>query len=146
LSALSVNAVADVVRDAVRASADESLLDLAAKAHGSPFLLIELLRGLEEEGRLNVRSGLASAAGDGLPRRLAVGMQQRLDGLSEGAGAIVRVAATLPDRFSAALVAAGSGASARLAEQPAPRRSVPAPMAMPTTATCGLPDKLRTSP
>jgi predicted ATPase len=106
LSALSVNAVADVVRDAVRASADESLLDLAAKAHGSPFLLIELLRGLEEEGRLNVRSGLASAAGDGLPRRLAVGMQQRLDGLSEGAGAIVRVAATLPDRFSAALVAA----------------------------------------
>ena len=106
LSALSVNAVADVVQDAVRASADESLLDLAAKAHGSPFLLIELLRGLEEEGRLNVRSGLASAAGDGLPRRLAVGMQQRLDGLSEGAGAIVRVAATLPDRFSAALVAA----------------------------------------
>ncbi|MFL6082001.1 MAG: AAA family ATPase [Mycobacterium sp.] len=106
LSALSSAAVADVVQDAVRASVDESLLGLAAKAHGSPFLLIELLRGLDEEGRLNVRSGLASAAGDRLPRRLAVGMQQRLDGLSEEAATIVRVAATLPDRFSAALLAA----------------------------------------
>jgi predicted ATPase len=31
-------------------------------------------------------------------------MQQRIDGLSEETGAIVRVAATLPDRFSAALL------------------------------------------
>jgi ATP/maltotriose-dependent transcriptional regulator MalT len=106
LSALSPSAVADVVQDAVRASADQSLLGLAAKAYGSPFLLIELLRGLEEEGRLNISSGLASAAGDRLPRRLAVGMEQRLDGLSDEAGTIVRVAATLPDRFSAALLAA----------------------------------------
>jgi DNA-binding CsgD family transcriptional regulator len=106
LTALSRAAVADVVHDTVRAGADESLLGLAAKAHGNPFLLMELLRGLQEEGRLNVCSGLASAAGDQLPRRLAVGMQQRLDGLSEESGAIVRVAATLPDRFSAALVSA----------------------------------------
>jgi DNA-binding CsgD family transcriptional regulator len=106
LSALSPEAMADVVEDAVRARADESLLVLAAKAHGSPFLLIELLRGLDEEGRLNVRGGLASATGDRLPGRLAVGMQQRLDGLSTEAGTIVRVAATLPDRFSAALLAA----------------------------------------
>lgn len=106
LSPLSPMAVADVVQDAVRASADRSLLDLAAKAHGSPFLLIELVRGLDEEGRLNVHGGQASAAGDRLPRRLAVGMEQRLDGLSAEAAAIVRVAATLPDRFSAALLAA----------------------------------------
>src|ERR1700739_1435067 len=64
LSALSPEAVADVVQDAVRASADKSLLGLAAKAHGSPFLVIELIRGLEEEGRLNVRGGLAKAPGD----------------------------------------------------------------------------------
>jgi DNA-binding CsgD family transcriptional regulator len=106
LTALSPAAVADVVHDTVRASADESLLGLAAKAHGSPFLLTELLRGLEEEGRLNVCRGRASATGDRLPRRLAVGMQQRLDGLPGESGAIVRVAATLPDRFSAALLAA----------------------------------------
>jgi DNA-binding CsgD family transcriptional regulator len=106
VTALSPPAVADVVHDTVCASADESLLGLAAKAHGSPFLLVELLRGLEEEGRLNVFRGRATATGDRLPRRLAVGMQQRLDGLSEESGTVVRVAATLPDRFSVALLAA----------------------------------------
>jgi predicted ATPase len=33
-------------------------------------------------------------------------MQQRLDHLSSGAGEVVRVAAALPDRFSAGLLAA----------------------------------------
>nr|WP_235010371.1 LuxR family transcriptional regulator [Mycobacterium sp. 3519A] len=103
---LSPDDVVEVVQDSVRASADSSLLSLAAKAHGSPFLLIELLRGLEEEGRLHVRAGCASAAGEGLPRRLAIGMEQRLDELSDEAAEIVRVAATLPDRFTVTLLAA----------------------------------------
>ncbi|OBF25960.1 LuxR family transcriptional regulator [Mycobacterium sp. ACS1612] len=105
LAPLSAEAVADVVQDAVRARADQSLLMLAAKAHGSPFLLTELVRGLDEEGRLNVEGGQASAVGDWLPRRLAVGMEQRLEGLSAEAAEVVRVAATLPDRFSAAVLA-----------------------------------------
>jgi DNA-binding CsgD family transcriptional regulator len=106
LNALSPAAAADVVQDAVRATADQSLLNLAAKAHGSPFLLIELVRGLDEEGRLDIDCGRAIAAGDRLPRRLAVGMEQRLDGLSPEAATIVRTAATLPHRFSVALLAA----------------------------------------
>ena len=92
--------------DAVRANADESLLNLAAKAHGNPFLVRELVGGLREEGRLKVSGGRAVATGDGLPRRLSAGMQQRLDLLSDGAGEVVRVAAVLPDRFSAGLLAA----------------------------------------
>src|SRR4029079_6819251 len=44
-----------------------------------------------------------------LPRRLGAGMQQRLDLLSAGAGEVVRVAAVLPDRFSASLLAAMLG-------------------------------------
>ena len=46
------------------------------------------------------------ATGDALPRRLGVGMQQRLDLLSDSASEVVRVAAVLPDRFSAGLLAA----------------------------------------
>src|SRR6202012_3965135 len=46
------------------------------------------------------------ASGRALPRRLGASMQQRLDQLSPGAGEVVRVAAVLPDRFSAALLAA----------------------------------------
>ena len=104
--AMSTDAVADMVCDAVRANADKSLLTLAAKAHGNPFLVRELVGGLDEEGRLDVSAGRVVAVGDGLPRRLGADMQQRLDLLSEGAGEIVRVAAVLPDRFSAGLLAA----------------------------------------
>jgi DNA-binding CsgD family transcriptional regulator len=106
VAAMSPSAVADLVCDVVRANADESLLNLAAKAHGNPFLVRELVEGLDEEGRLNVSGGRAVASGNALPRRLGAGMQQRLDHLSSGAGEVVRVAAVLPDRFSAALLAA----------------------------------------
>jgi DNA-binding CsgD family transcriptional regulator len=106
VAAMSPDAVADMVCDAVRARADASLLNLAAKAHGNPFLVSELVGGLGEEGRLDVSGGRAVAAGDGLPRRLGVGMQQRLDMLSDGASEVVRVGAVLPDRFSAGLLAA----------------------------------------
>jgi DNA-binding CsgD family transcriptional regulator len=106
VAAMSPDAVAEMVSDAVRANADESLLNLAAKAHGNPFLVSELVGGLDEEGRLDVSGGRAVASGHALPRRLGTSMQQRLDLLSDGAGEVVRVAAVLPDRFSAGLLAA----------------------------------------
>jgi DNA-binding CsgD family transcriptional regulator len=106
VAAMSPGAVAEMVSDAVRANADESLLKLAAKAHGNPFLVGELVGGLGEEGRLKVSAGCAAASGHALPRRLGAGMQQRLDHLSSDAGEVVRVAAVLPDRFSAGLLAA----------------------------------------
>jgi DNA-binding CsgD family transcriptional regulator len=106
VAAMSASAVAEMVQDSVRANADESLLSLAAKAHGNPFLVSELVGGLGEEGRLKVRSGRAVATGHALPRRLGASMQQRLDHLSTDAGDVVRVAAVLPDRFSAGLLAA----------------------------------------
>src|SRR6201997_4395765 len=106
VGAMSADAVAEMVCDAVRANADDSLLNLATKAHGNPFLVSELVGGLDEEGRLKVSGGRAVAAGDGLPRRLGDSIQQRLDLLSEDAGDVVRVAAVLPDRFSGGLLAA----------------------------------------
>jgi DNA-binding CsgD family transcriptional regulator len=105
LPAMAPDAVADMVQDAVRARADASLLNLAAKAHGNPFLVSELIGGLGEEGRLSVSGGRAAATGDELPRRLSDTMQQRLDLLSEPASEVVWVAAVLPDRFSAGLLA-----------------------------------------
>ena len=103
---MSQGAVAHMVSDAVHANADESLLNLAAKAHGNPFLVSELIGGLGEEGRLDVSGGRAVASGHALPRRLGENMKQRLGHLSSGAGEVVRVAAVLPDRFSAGLLAA----------------------------------------
>jgi hypothetical protein len=106
LGAITPAAVADMVQDAVRAKADVSLLNLAAKAHGNPFLVKELVGGLGEENRLNVVGGRAAVTGDRLPRRLGATMHQRLDLLSDEASEVVRVAAVLPDRFSAGLLAA----------------------------------------
>ena len=106
LAAMTPDAVADMVQDALRARADASLLNLAAKAHGNPFLVSELVGGLGEEGRLEFSGGRAVATGNALPRRLGFGMQQRLDLLSDSASEVVRVAAVLPDQFSAGLLAA----------------------------------------
>ncbi len=102
---MSPGAVAHMVSDAVHANADASLLNLAAKAHGNPFLVSELIGGLGEEGRLSVSGGRAAASGDALPRRLGENMKQRLDHLSSDAGEMVRVAAVLPDRFSVGVLA-----------------------------------------
>src|SRR5258705_1905546 len=106
LAAIAPDAVADMVQDAVRAKADVSLLNLAAKAHGNPFLVSELVGGLGEEDRLTVSGGRVVVTGEGLPRRLGATMHQRLDLLSGEASEVVRVAAVLPDRFSAGLLAA----------------------------------------
>lgn len=106
LTALPEPAVVDMIQDAVRAKADESLLKLAVKAHGNPFLVNELVIGLGEEGRLSLRGGTMAATGDGLPRRLGATMRQRLDMLSATAREVVRVSAVLPDRFTVRLVAA----------------------------------------
>lgn len=106
LGAMSGDAVGEMVQDAVRANADESLLNLAVKAHGNPFLVMELLGGLHEEGRLTVSGGRAVATGQHLPRRLSGSIENRLELLSDDASNVVRVAAVLPDRFSARLLAA----------------------------------------
>jgi DNA-binding CsgD family transcriptional regulator len=105
LTPISDAAVADIVQDAVRARADASLLSLAAKAYGNPFLLMELLGGLDEERRLTLNAGIATAEGHGLPQRLSAGMTQRLERLSAPASEAVKVAAVLPNRFTAALLA-----------------------------------------
>src|SRR5262245_5747804 len=105
LKPITAGAIADIVQDAVRAKADDSLLKVADKAHGNPFLLQELVRGLDEDDRLTVGAGRVGVTGDELPRRMALHMRQRLDHLSDKAREVVRVASALPDRFSAELLA-----------------------------------------
>jgi DNA-binding CsgD family transcriptional regulator len=103
---LAQQAVAELIGDRVSAEAHPALAALAERAQGNPFLLVELLRGLSEEGRLQVVDGRAAVTGDGLPRRLTASMSDRLATLSADAEQLVRVAAALPPRFSAAQLAA----------------------------------------
>jgi DNA-binding CsgD family transcriptional regulator/ribosomal protein S28E/S33 len=105
LNAVGPPAVADIVADVLHAEADASLLSLADKAHGNPFLVMELIQGLQEENRITVTRGRASVDGQELPRRLTATMQERLDRLSADARRVVQVASVLPDSFSAGLLA-----------------------------------------
>lgn len=105
LNAVGPPAVADIVADVLRAEVDASLLSLADKAHGNPFLVMELIQGLQEENRITVTRGRASVEGQELPRRLTATMQERLDRLSADARRVVQVASVLPDSFSAGLLA-----------------------------------------
>jgi DNA-binding CsgD family transcriptional regulator len=106
MSGLSPNAVEAILADVLGGDADPALIALADRAQGHPFMLVELLRGLREEGRLCVIGGRAGVVGDGLPSRLTASMADRLATLSADAEQLVRVAAALPPRFSAAQLAA----------------------------------------
>ena len=101
------DAVAEMVQDAVRANADESLLNLAVEGARQSFPGHESLSGVcaRRAGSLSAAAA-RMATGSRLPRRLSSCMQQRLDLLSDDAAEVVRVAAVLPDRFSAGLLAA----------------------------------------
>jgi len=57
LAPLTETAVAEVASDVMWAEPDEALLRMAGEAGGNPFLLVELLEGLRQEGLVSVESG-----------------------------------------------------------------------------------------
>ncbi|MEK8108237.1 hypothetical protein NKG94_31180 [Micromonospora sp. M12] len=95
LAPLEAQATREIVTDVVRARPDQALLALAQRAHGSPFLLMEMLRGLEEERLLRIEAGCASLIEAKLPRRVRDSMRDRLSRMSEMAGRLASVAAVL---------------------------------------------------
>jgi DNA-binding CsgD family transcriptional regulator len=100
LGPLDHDAVADLTADLLGAEPDEEMLDLAQQAAGSPFLLVEMLLGLREEDRIRVVGGRATPIERRLPNRVQSGMRERLGRLSQTAGEVVTVAASLGRTFS----------------------------------------------
>lgn len=79
---------------------DRRLIGLAERAHGSPFLLVELLRGLEEDALVRVESGIQSLVDERLPDRVRDTMRDRLARMSAQARNVAHVASVLGRRFS----------------------------------------------
>ena len=100
LGPLPAKAVSEVTADRLNARADARLLRLAGHSGGNPFLLVELLEGLREEGLVRVEHGRAELLDELLPARVREGMRDRLDGLSAEAREAVQLAAVLGRRFS----------------------------------------------
>ncbi len=79
---------------------------MAERTAGSPFLLVELLSGLREEGLVRVESGRAELVEWRLPHRVSQSMRLRLERMSDSARQVATVAAALGRRFSLDDVAA----------------------------------------
>ena len=100
LRPLSDAAVAEIVTDVLGAEPGDALREMVHRAHGSPFLLVELLHGWQEDGLVHVDSGVAELVEMRLPVRVREGMQERLGGMSDLARRAALVASVLERRFS----------------------------------------------
>lgn len=100
LGPLDDAAVAQVAEDVIDAEPDDVLLDLVKGAHGSPFVLMELLSGLRDEDLIRVVAGRAELVEARLPRRVAFTMRERLRSVTAPAREAAGVAASLGRRFS----------------------------------------------
>src|SRR6476659_6193922 len=100
LGPLDQAAVARVAADVLLAEPEPALLDMTAGASGTPFLLVELLRGLQDEELVRIESGRAALVASQLPARVTDGMRRRLERASGDARRLATVAASLGRRFS----------------------------------------------
>ena len=100
LEPLSEDAVAQVARDVMQAEPAADVLALAHGANGSPFLLVEVLTGMRQEGLVRIERGRVELLEARLPDRVRQTMQERLERLSEIGQSVATVAASLGRRFS----------------------------------------------
>src|SRR5258708_19822938 len=78
LGPLDQAGVAQVAKDVLLAEPDSGLLKMAERAGGSPFLLVELLSGLREEGLVRIESARALLATSQIPHPVTQTMPPRL--------------------------------------------------------------------
>jgi DNA-binding CsgD family transcriptional regulator/tetratricopeptide (TPR) repeat protein len=99
LEALSESAVAEVITDVVGAAPCPELLSMTAATGGNPFFLVELLRGLADEGAIQDVGGEAKLVSRQLPRRMQEIARGRLHRLSPRTRHLLQVAAVLGRTF-----------------------------------------------
>jgi DNA-binding CsgD family transcriptional regulator len=108
LDPLDPGAVAEIVADVLAAKPDARLLKQTESINGNPFLLVDLVRGLEAEGIVTVVAGRATLTEDRLPSRISDGMRLRLARLPESVERVATTAASLSRRFTVADLASMS--------------------------------------
>ncbi|MFI0353257.1 AAA family ATPase [Actinomadura sp. 9N407] len=112
LGPLADGAVAALATDVLKAEPDDTVMRAARRAQGTPRLVVELLRGMREDGLITIRDGVASAAGETIPRRLDAMVRGRLDRLSPAGRRGLQVASVLGRPFTPAELRGLTGATA----------------------------------
>src|SRR5262249_45473341 len=85
LDALPSEAMARLCADVLGAEPGPDVLELAARAAGNPFLLLELLSALRAADRVQVAGGVASVVRGELPATFLTAVDHRLRDLSADA-------------------------------------------------------------
>lgn len=109
LGPVSEVAVAQIAADILAAAPGDDVLRIAGQMQGNPFLLVEFIRGLQEEGIVRVEAGRATLAENRMPKRVSEDMRKRLARMPEAAGRVAIVASSLGRRFAVTELSAMSG-------------------------------------
>jgi DNA-binding CsgD family transcriptional regulator len=100
LGPLSHEAVAQIAVDILGAEPDADLLQRADRVQGNPFLVVEFLRGLQDENIVSIEDGRAVLIEDRLPHRVSDSMRARLARMSPEADRVATFGSALGQRFS----------------------------------------------
>jgi DNA-binding CsgD family transcriptional regulator len=109
LGALDDAAVAAVARDILGAPPDPALAAFLSGVRGQPFLLVELVHALSDEGVVAIDGGLARAAAGPISARFSDSVTRYLSSLSEAARDVARMSVVLGRRLSVEELAAFTG-------------------------------------
>ncbi|MEU7099397.1 LuxR C-terminal-related transcriptional regulator [Streptomyces longwoodensis] len=116
LSPLTGGAVHGLVRDLIGVPPRSGLLDVVNCAHGNPRLIVELVTGLAEEGRIGPEGELIRLTPRQLPARVRAAVDEHLRQLSKDSVQLLRVGTVLGRTFPLSQAAAmlGTGTAALL--------------------------------
>jgi DNA-binding NarL/FixJ family response regulator len=106
LGPLTLSDAIEIVRDLLGTDAGQELPSALAGLETQPRLLVEMLRGMQEEGSIEVVDGTAKLVAAGLPSRVRELVAGQLRRLSTNARHIVQLGAALGQRFTAGELAA----------------------------------------
>lgn len=112
LSRLDEEAVDALARDVLGRKPGPKVEDAIARASGSPLVVLELLRGLEEEGLLRPVLGMVDIEEDVVPARVGTSARDRFNQLSHEAMRIAQVGSLYGREFPLAGVLDVLGRSA----------------------------------
>ena len=109
LGALDSSAVAQLAADVLGATANAEVLDVAARVDGNPFMLVDLLSGLRDEGLVTVVGARVRLIEDRVPARTGESVHRRLTRMDPPAERIATLASALGRQFSVESLAAMGG-------------------------------------
>lgn len=109
LGPLADAAVAQLCGDVLGARPDATVLALAARGGGNPFLIQQLLISLRDSGRVKLAAGRASVVGDDLPDSFLAAVERRLGGLSPETHTVLEIGSVFGRPFTLHSVAQVAG-------------------------------------